>query len=97
MELPYTDEGTGYQNTDTSLNAALLAKPKRLRDRVYALILGVKPFGIFSAEDIAHHLRCDPASVKPRLTELQSLGKIKDSGARGKTRMGRSCILWTIV
>ena len=92
--MPYTQTGVGYQSTDTSKAAANSNFKGKLsiRDRVYQLL--EKTSVTMSTEDIADFLYLPYGSVQPRLTELQNEGKIVDSGKRGKTKWGKSCILW---
>ena len=47
-----------------------------------------------SSGTVALALYKDACQIQPRLTELANQGLIKDSGIRGQTKYGRSCILW---
>ncbi len=38
--------------------------------------------------------RASDSSIRTRRKELQRLGLVRDSGERGTTRSGRSCVLW---
>lgn len=95
--MGYTTDGIGYQNRETSLQAAVSNKTGKitLRDRVYNLLAGSD--SALSTEQIAAELGNPYVSVQPRLSELSNDLKVRDSGKRGKTQWGKSCILWEIV
>jgi len=92
--MPYLETGVGYQRTDTSKEAANSNFKGKLtiRDRVYQLL--EKTSVSLSTEDIAELLNVPYGSVQPRLSELQNQDKVVDSGERGKTKWGKSCIKW---
>ena len=94
--MGYTEEGIGYQHRDTSLAAADDSKGKKatLREQVYKLLTQT-PIPL-STEQIAETLGRPYVSVQPRLSELSNDNRIKDSGERGKTQWGKSCILWEV-
>ena len=94
--MGYTEEGVGYQHRDTSRAAADDSQGKKvtLREQVYQLLL--KTTQPLSAEQIASMLERPDVSVKPRLSELSNERRVKDSGNRGKTQWGKSCILWEV-
>ncbi|WP_412508782.1 hypothetical protein [Roseovarius sp. SYSU LYC5161] len=95
--MPYMDEGTGWQKTDTShaAAAAVTSGAGRLRDLVLG-VLAQTPEPV-STETIARLTGHAFSSVQPRVSELRRDGLIKDSGKRGRTAQGRSCILWEAV
>lgn len=80
--------------TDTSREAAASLRPRMapIRDRVAAL-LREHPGGL-TTEEISGHLRIPYASVQPRTSELQALGKVEDSGARRLNGSGKRAIVW---
>tara|TARA_B000000609_G_C24171646_1_gene350789 strand:+ start:304 stop:624 length:321 start_codon:yes stop_codon:yes gene_type:complete len=92
----FRDTGIGYQKTDTSKRAAQSSPKHKLtiRDRVFELLQ--KAGVALTTEEIADFLNCPYASVQPRLSELQNSGKVIDSGYRGKTKWGKSCIKWKV-
>ena len=92
--MPYTTHGTGYQGNDTSARAALEVEPRAgtLRAEVIAVLR--KQLRPVSTETIAALLGRPYGSIQPRLSELRESGLAEDSGERGLTRWGRSCILW---
>lgn len=48
-----------------------------------------------TADELAIALRRSPFTTRPRCTELQKMGLIRDSGARRKNFSGRNAIVWT--
>jgi len=88
--------GIGYQKTDTSKKAASNNTEAKLtiRDRVYQLLENSNT--PLTTEEISWILKRPYGSVQPRLSELQNSGKVIDSGLRGKTQWGKSCIKWKI-
>ena len=48
-----------------------------------------------TTEEISEVLQIPYGTVQPRLSELQNENKVIDSGERGKTKWGKSCIRWT--
>jgi predicted HTH transcriptional regulator len=95
--MPYTQDGIGYQKTDTSRAAARSNYPGKLtaRDRVLQLLQKV-PLSM-SSHEIADVLRIPEVTVRPRLSELKNDNKIVDSGERGETPWGKKCIKWRSV
>lgn len=94
--MGYTEEGIGYQSRDTSLAAAEANTGKKvsLREQVYKLLLqSAIPL---SADQIADQLGRSFISIRPRVTELSNDLRVEDSGKRGKTQWGKSCILWQV-
>ena len=92
--MPYTQDGIGYQKTDTSRAAARSNYPGKLtaRDRVLQLLQKM-PLSM-SSHEIAEGLNLPEVTVRPRLSELKNDNKIVDSGERGETPWGKKCIKW---
>lgn len=95
--MPYTNQGIGYRNRDTSIAAANsnVAGRKNIREQVYE-VLASSPLPL-STEELAEKIGRPFASVQPRTSELANDGLICDSGKRGKTQWGKACILWAVV
>lgn len=95
--MGYTNEGIGYQDRDTSLEAALYDKSGKLslREKSYKVIK--KSLLPMSADQVADELQKSFISIRPRITELFNEGRIRDSGKRGKSQWGKACILWESV
>ncbi len=53
--------------------------------------------GPVSCQDVEVITGRPHTTISARITGLQKRGKVHDSGLRGKTPSGRSCILWTTV
>ena len=85
--------------TDTSRAAAeQLTAPRTLRHRVLKAVVNCANWskcdnGI-TADQIAFVLGEDILSVRPRVTELNRLGLIRDTGLRRPNRSGRKAIVW---
>jgi len=88
--MGYTEEGIGYQSRDTSLAAAEENIDKKVKK---LLLQSAVPL---SADQIAEQLGRSFISVRPRVTELSNALRVEDSGKRGKTQWGKSCILWQV-
>ena len=95
--MPYTKEGIGYRNRDTSIAAAKsnIEGKLTLKEQAYnAIASSAMPL---SADEIAEKIGRPFISVRPRITELANEGRICDSNKRGKTQWGKACILWSVV
>ena len=95
--MPYNKDGIGYQKTDNSKAAAYSNYPGKLtaKDRVLQLLQKVP--NKLTTEEISDVLQIPYGTVQPRLSELQNENKVVDSGLRGKTKWGKSCIRWEAV
>ena len=95
-ELPlfgvYPDS-PGWKSRSTSRAAASAIEPRAatLRAKVLALFEGGRRL---TADECADLLDESILSIRPRVTELSAKGLIEDSGARGRTASGSSCIRW---
>jgi DNA-directed RNA polymerase specialized sigma24 family protein len=85
----------GAQDTDTSREAAEAIEPVsgRLRRTVHAAIVRAGEHGL-TTNECADALGIDKGSIQPRTSELQVLGKIKDSGLRRPNASGKRAIVW---
>ena len=92
--MGYTSKGIGYQDTDTSQQAANFNRRGKvsLRDQVRELF---QTYDMLTVEDITRLLERDEISVKPRVTELKNEGFLVDSTERRKGRWGINTIVWT--
>lgn len=95
--MPHTNEGIGYRNTDTSEGAAGKVDSRAGSLRMAVLDVLRASSSPLSPDAVADVLNENPLSIRPRFTDLKDAGKIRDSGLRGKTDMGRPCILWEVV
>lgn len=86
----------GSQDRDTSRAAAdqIAETAPQLRARALAV---VERSNGMTADEVAGRLGLSILSIRPRLTELSRLGKVRDSGARRKNASGRRAIVWSPV
>lgn len=83
----------GYKATGTSQAAAASMQVEAGTLRA-ACLRTLKTYGAQTADEIAREIRETPFAVRPRLTELQRLGLVRDSGERRANASGRSAIVW---
>ena len=92
--MPY-HETIGYQQTETSFNAAVrvAVNARNVRDRVAAVLAERGPM---TADEIAAVLGLSILTVRPRVTDLNKAGRIEDTGARRQTGSGNAAIVWRV-
>lgn len=91
MDLPYP-QSPGFRNTDTSFEAAASINASGLRAKVLRVVAQAP----CTADEAASILDIDRLAIRPRLTELKALGKVRDTGERRPNASGRSAIVWAI-
>jgi predicted ArsR family transcriptional regulator len=86
----------GFKARDTAEAAARAITPRapRLQQLVIDQLL---LYGPATADEIADNMRVDRLSIRPRLSELARLGKVRDSGQRHKNASGKAAVVWTLV
>lgn len=84
----------GAQDRDTSRAAAAEVDAPQLRGRALAVV--EKSNGM-TADEVAGKLGLSILSIRPRMTELARLGKVRDSGQRRPNASGRNAIVWAPV
>lgn len=89
-------ETPGAQDRDTSRAAADFIAPTALQLRARALAVVERSNGL-TADEVAGRLGLSILSIRPRLTELAHLGKVRDGGGRRKNKSGRRAIVWVPV
>lgn len=83
----------GAQPRETSHAAA--GHAARTAPRLRALALAaVRGSQGLTADEVARQLGLSILSIRPRLTELARLGKVRDSGLRRRNISGRNAIVW---
>ena len=86
----------GARDRDTSRAAAADAAETAPQLRARALAVVEHSNGL-TADEVAGRLGLSILSIRPRLTELSRLGKVRDSGERRRNASGKSAIVWTPV
>lgn len=97
--MPYTKEGIGYQNTDTSYEATSPIKDKLiLREKIYNYMVDTiverKIHIGLSGTQLANVLNLEVTTVRPRLTELKDLKRIFPQSNRYKNSNGKTEIMY---
>jgi predicted ArsR family transcriptional regulator len=83
----------GWKARSTARAAADSVAPKAPRLRQMCLDT-LRTSGPLTADEIAARLGIDRLSIRPRLSELSSLGQAKDSGVRRSNASGKSAVAW---
>lgn len=86
----------GARDADTSRAAATDAAETAPQLRARALAVLEHSNGL-TADEVAGRLGLSILSIRPRVTELSRLGKVRDSGERRRNASGRGAIVWTPV
>lgn len=84
----------GAQDRDTSRDAADEVAVNAPQMRARALAVLERSRGL-TADEVAGKLGLSILSIRPRVTELSRLGKVRDSGTRRPNASGRNAIVWT--
>jgi hypothetical protein len=89
VETPRYPDIPGRRRVDTSIEAAehIGTRAATLREAVL-LVLRRHPDGL-TADEVAGLLRKTVLGIRPRLTELKRMGRVRDSGLRRENRSGR--------
>lgn len=86
----------GAQDPDTSRAAADVAGNTSAQLRARALAVLERSRGL-TADEVAGRLGLSILSIRPRITELARLGRVRDSGSRRPNASGRNAIVWAPV
>jgi predicted transcriptional regulator len=86
----------GAQDRDTSRDAADDISPTAPQLRARALAVLERSNGL-TADEVAGRLGVSILSIRPRITELARLGKVRDSGLRRHNASGKRAIVWSPV
>ncbi len=84
----------GFKKRDTAREAAAAIEPQA--SRLKRLVLAQLASSPMTADDCAYCLGEDKLSIRPRFSELAALGKIEDTGLRGRNASGRKAIVWRL-
>jgi predicted ArsR family transcriptional regulator len=93
--MPYTKDGHGYHNTDTSYDAALSISPSAASYEAKCLE-AMKAHGDLTPDEAAVILGVSVLTVRPRFTALRQAGRIADSGQRRPNANNRKTIVWRL-
>jgi predicted ArsR family transcriptional regulator len=86
----------GAQDRGTSRAAAEVAATTSPLLRAMALDVLERSNGL-TADQVAARLGKSILSIRPRITELARLGKVRDTGDRRPNASGRTAIVWAAV
>lgn len=86
----------GAQDRDTSRAAAEGASRTAPVLRQMALDVLERSNGL-TADEVAGRLGMSILSIRPRITELSRLNKVRDGGERRRNRSGKLAIVWVPV
>jgi predicted ArsR family transcriptional regulator len=89
-------DAPGAQDRDTSRDAAAEIAPQAPILRARALDVLERSNGL-TADQVAARLGLSILSIRPRVTELARLGKVRDSGERRLNISGKKAIVWMAV
>lgn len=84
----------GFKAEGPSRDAAAAMKPTAATLRAHAL--AVLERGPKTADEVADAMRESILSVRPRLSELRSLGAIVDTGVRRLNASGKNATVWAV-
>lgn len=93
--MPYTAQGVGYRNMDTSQEAAEAAEGTSSLWRLMVL-QDLSMHGPSTADEVAARLNQSVLKIRPRVSELRNQRKIIDTGTRRRNATGKSAAVWTI-
>ena len=87
----------GHRGVETSIQAARMLSGAlgRLQLLVTAALVSAGTDGL-TAHEAAALLRADKSAIQPRLSELRTMGLIRDSGKRRKNASGKNAIVWVL-
>lgn len=86
--------GARDRDTSRAAGASIASTAQILRDRALAVL---EASNGLTADQVAGRLGLSILSIRPRVTELARLGRVRDSGERRPNASGRNAIVWTPV
>lgn len=89
-------ETPGARRRDTSEDAAaaVAKRAPTLRALCLQAIVDANHIGGLTADEVAAQLRRHVLSIRPRICELNALGRVADSGMRRTNASGKRAIVW---
>lgn len=88
-------QSPGWKARDTARAAADATAPKAPRLRQLC-IETLRSSGNLTADECAQRLGVDKLSIRPRFSELATLGQIVDTSERHRNSSGKSAIVWRL-
>jgi hypothetical protein len=89
-------DGPGFKARDTAQAAAEDAAETATLLRARALAVLERSNGL-TADEVAGRMGASILSIRPRISELTRLGKVRDSGERRLNVSGKSAVVWAAV
>lgn len=86
----------GARDRKTSQEAAEAVAPRSKLLRARALDVLERSNGL-TADEVAGRLGLSILSIRPRITELARLHKVRDTGDRRRNNSGRRAIVWAAI
>lgn len=86
----------GFKARDTAMEAALAVAETAPILRAKCLAILERSRGL-TADEVAGRLGASILSIRPRISELTRLGKVRDSGERRRNASGKKAIVWAAV
>lgn len=86
----------GFKARDTAYEAARAIASAAPVLKAKALATLQKSNGL-TADEVAGRMGVSILSIRPRISELARLGKVRDSGARRPNASGKKAIVWAAV
>lgn len=86
----------GWKARQTSAAAAADAAATAPQLRARCLAVLERSNGL-TADEVAGRMGASILSIRPRITELTHLGKVRDTGDRRRNASGKNAIVWAAV
>lgn len=83
----------GWKGAETSRAAAESINAAGVRAKV---LQAMRERGPSTADEAASYLRLDKLTVRPRCSELRTMGRLRDSGARRLNSSGKNAVVWEL-
>jgi len=93
--MPYNEQGVGYREVSTSIQAGEDVAMKAANVRL--MVLGaLTRGGPMTSDELAAELGIDYRTVQPRTSELRAAGRIVDSGRVAYGPHGKRVTVWAV-
>lgn len=89
-------EAPGFKARDTAMDAAAEMEPTAPILRAKALAVLERSNGL-TADQVAARMGASILSIRPRISELTRMHKVRDTGERRLNASGRKAIVWAAV